>query len=87
MVQWLLSNQFYMASYTILEDLENGRCRVLFTADNGYNEVQEYVNDKNILSNAAQHFDAEQKRLDAGNKEVMENVKLTPVEVSENLNA
>ena len=54
-----------MPSYKIVRELDKGFCEVVLMADNGKEEVQTYPNDSAILEKAAQHFDAEHKRLEA----------------------
>jgi len=52
-----------MPSYKILNELPFGSCEVELTADDGYSEVQRYPLDEKVLALAAQHFDAERKKL------------------------
>lgn len=84
-----------MPTYQIIKELEKGFCRVLLTADNDESEEQTYPNDPDVLTAAAQHFDAEHKRKDEVANKVEETARLDVqaekvfevVDVKENLDA
>ena len=81
-----------MPKFLITKELEKGFCRVTLIADNGKSEEQTYQNDPDVLTAAAQHFDAEHKRVDtkaeeAGREDKPAAKVFEIVDVAENLDA